>query len=71
MSENQNKKIKIIQLILSVLAAFFGVQTNKARERDFNSGKPMHYIVGGLIFVICFVLILSGIVAFIVKHAGK
>ena len=71
MSQNKNKKVKIIPLILSVLAAFFGVQSNAVRERDFSSGKPIHYIIVGLVAVILFVLILCGMVALIVHHVGK
>lgn len=50
------------QVVQSVLAALFGVQSSKARERDFTQGKPWMYIVLGLIAVILFVLFLCGIV---------
>ncbi len=54
----KNKKINVIQLFLSVLAAFFGVQSNKARARDFTIGNPVHYITVGLIVVLVFIFIL-------------
>jgi len=33
----------------SVGAAFFGVQSNKNRERDFTQGKLSHFIIAGII----------------------
>ena len=47
----------ILQNILSVLAAFFGVQSRKNRERDFQKANPMRMIALALIFV--FVLVLG------------
>ena len=43
-------------VIKSVLAAGFGVQSNENRERDFSSGSPMPYIVVGLAATVVFVL---------------
>lgn len=36
------------EVIRSVAAAFFGVQSSLQRERDFTHGKPWHYILAGL-----------------------
>lgn len=44
------------QIIISVLAAMFGVQSEKARKRDFQFGKPWHYVVVGLVMTTLFVL---------------
>lgn len=52
------QKIKLRDVIKSVLAAMFGVQSNKNRERDFEHGNPMAYILVGLIMVILFILTL-------------
>jgi hypothetical protein len=67
----ENKKVTLRQLIFSVLAAFFGVQSNKIRERDFNSDQPLHYIIMGIIVAVIFVLIISGVVTLILHYAGK
>jgi len=40
----------------SVAAAMIGVQSSENRERDFTIGKPIHFIVGGLIGTALFVL---------------
>lgn len=50
----------------SVIAAAFGVQSDKNRQRDFSQGSPLPYIVGGLIFTAVFVLTLVGIVMLVV-----
>ena len=46
----------------STMAAFFGVQSNANRERDFTHGKPSHFIAMGLLLGLVFVLTLVGIV---------
>lgn len=47
-------------VVQSVLAAGIGVQSRANKERDFKHGRPIHFIVGGLIgtllFVACVVL---------------
>lgn len=57
------------QVVASVLASFLGVQSNRNRERDFQYGKPSHYIIIGVIFVILFVLTLVGVVELVMKFA--
>lgn len=52
------KHPNLIQVIKSVLAALFGVQSNKIRTRDFEHGNPLTFIVVGIILVSFFVLIL-------------
>ena len=49
-------------ITISVIAAAFGVQTDKNRQRDFSQGNPLAYIVGGLVFTVLFVLSIVGIV---------
>ncbi len=36
-------------VVQSVGAGLLGVQSSKNRERDFTQGKPLHFIVGGLV----------------------
>ena len=40
----------------SVAAAMIGVQSSKNKERDFTQGKPIHFIIGGLIGTLLFLL---------------
>lgn len=46
----------IVAVAMSVMAAAFGVQSRKNRERDFQKGKPLHFIVGGLIGTLVFIV---------------
>lgn len=49
----------------SVAAAFFGVQSNKNREKDFTQGKLSHFIIVGIISVIIFIAVLISIVSLV------
>ncbi len=52
----------IFSVIGSVLAAGFGVQSDAARARDFQRGKLIHFIVGGIIGTVLFVLAVVAVV---------
>jgi len=56
--------------LTSVLFAALGVQSNKARERDFTRGKPSHFIMLGIGFTVVFVLMIVGVVKLILHLAG-
>lgn len=45
-------------VVRSVLAAAFGVQSNRNKERDFGQGNYRHFIVAGVVFTVLFVLTL-------------
>jgi len=45
-------------VVQSVGAALIGVQSSKNRERDFTQGKPIHFIIGGLIGTFLFLLVI-------------
>ena len=60
----------LLQIILSVLAAFFGVQSERNRERDFQHGKSTHYIVVGLIMTLLLIVALVGLVKLVLHSAG-
>lgn len=59
-----NKPVGFFQVISSVGAAMFGVQSDKNRQRDFAKGKLWHYIVGGLFFAVIFIAILISVVQY-------
>lgn len=46
------------QIAASTLAAAFGVQSSRNRERDFTRGRPVHFIIAGVVFTALFVLTL-------------
>jgi hypothetical protein len=45
-------------VLRSVLAAAFGVQSARNKERDFSQGNYRHFIIGGIVFTVLFVLTL-------------
>jgi hypothetical protein len=50
------------EVICSVLAAAFGVQSRENKVRDFSRGKPLHFIIAGLLFTVLFLVTLITIV---------
>lgn len=52
-------------LVLSTLAAAFGVQSNKNRERDFQHSSIVPFVVAGVLFTALFVLTLVLIVSWV------
>ena len=65
--ENKQKKAPgPLDVMKSVLAAMIGVQSDENRERDFEQGKASHFIIGGIIFVIVFIIVLMNVVSSVV-----
>lgn len=54
--KQQRPRPRIVSLIGSLVAAAFGVQSSRNRERDFQHGNASHYIVGGIVFAGVFVV---------------
>ncbi|NRD75671.1 DUF2970 domain-containing protein [Shewanella sp. VB17] len=46
---------KTWRLFSSTLAAFFGVQSDKNRQRDFQTNSPLPFIIMGLILAVILV----------------
>jgi hypothetical protein len=53
-SNSEKKKLNPLQLVGSVLAAGFGVQSSKNRERDFKNGRVGVFIAAGIMFTALF-----------------
>ncbi|MGI9315984.1 MAG: DUF2970 domain-containing protein [bacterium] len=58
------EEVTLLSVIASVFASFFGVQKDKNRRRDFESGKFWHFFVAGLLFVAVFLLAVWGAVRY-------
>ncbi|MBA4501082.1 DUF2970 domain-containing protein [Marinobacterium marinum] len=58
------------QTLLSVLSSFFGVQSERNRERDFHGGHPVHYILTGLLMAALFVIAVILLVRWALSLAG-
>ena len=59
---SQGKPPTFWQMLHSILAAAFGVQSGKNRTRDFTHGKASHFIALGTLFTLIFILVLIGLV---------
>ncbi|UVE19503.1 DUF2970 domain-containing protein [Pseudomonas sp. LS44] len=71
MSDSNNDKAPTLkQMLQSILAGAFGVQSGKNRTRDFTHGKPSHFIVLGVLFTAIFALGLFGLVKLVLYLAG-
>jgi uncharacterized membrane protein len=74
MSEHQKEPDKkqpgLGSIILSTLAAAFGVQSSKNRERDFVKGNLKSYVISGLIFVVIFISSIVMLVKFLIQQAS-
>ncbi|WP_448553824.1 DUF2970 domain-containing protein [Thalassotalea montiporae] len=64
MRDNE-KDLSWWQTFKSVGAAFFGVQSSTNHKQDFNKGKPLQFILVGLVAVILFVMSLVLAVTFV------
>ena len=74
MSDDTGKKksgITPLSFIGSLFAGWFGVQSEANRQRDFEHGKFSHFIIGGIVFAILFVLFVVMIVQIVLKAAGS
>lgn len=65
-----NKKPGFFSVVKSILAAAIGVQNDKNRERDFQHGSPLVFIVGGIIFTVLFIAVVASIVGLVLSNAS-
>ncbi|MFV8817288.1 DUF2970 domain-containing protein [Haliea sp. E17] len=76
MSEQQDETPKKrglnpLQVVGSVFAAMFGVQSSKNRKRDFEQGRAGTFIAAGIIFGILFVVTIYTVVQLVLSSAGR
>jgi len=67
--ERTPKKLNSLQVVASVMAAAFGVQSSKNRERDFKEGKFGTFIVAGIVFTALFVGTVYLVVTTVLENA--
>ncbi len=71
MTDHQERsRPSLRQVIGSVLAAGFGVQSNKNRERDFSSGSGKQFVVVGLVATALFALTIYLVVQLVLTLFG-
>ena len=52
--------------LLSVLQAFFGVQSSENRQRDFEQGNPLVFLILGLVVATLFIISVFSFVNYVV-----
>lgn len=67
-SEDTDKPLTFLQVMFSSLASAFGVQTADNRKRDFERGKPTHFIISRIVFTVVFVALMLLIVSTVVSN---
>ena len=66
--ERRAQGLNPLKVIGSVLAAAFGVQSSKNRERDFKEGKFVTFIVAGIVFTALLVGTVYLVVSTVLEH---
>ena len=62
---DDGQRITFLSIVFSVLAAAFGVQNRRNRERDFTKGNIYVFAIAGVVFTALFVAVLYGVVLLI------
>lgn len=68
MSKPNHKRTNFLSVVKSILAAGIGVQSEKNRQRDFEKGNPLVFIVGGIIFTVLFILTVASVVGLVLSN---
>jgi hypothetical protein len=69
-SNDKSRTPSLLSVFGSVLASMFGVQSSSKHKQDFVHGKPIHYIMVGLIVTLVFILAVWGVVKLVMSLAG-
>jgi hypothetical protein len=68
--EHDRAGLTFWQIVASTLAAAFGVQSSRNRERDFTTGKFTQFIIAGIVFTILFVVVMIFVVRMVLSSAA-
>lgn len=68
--KREMKQVTAFTVLGSVFRAWFGVQTEENRKRDFNSNNPTPFIVAGIIFAVVMVIAVIVAVNFALSGTG-
>jgi hypothetical protein len=68
--DEDRRQLSPWQVLASTLAAAFGVQSSRNRERDFSRGKASHFIIAGIVFTLLFVVGMILVVKVVLSGVG-
>ncbi|MEQ5833879.1 DUF2970 domain-containing protein [Marinobacter sp. NFXS9] len=63
--EKTPRKPGVLKVMQGILAGAFGVQSERHRHHDFSSSSPLPYIIGGILFLIFFVVSVALVVRWV------
>ena len=63
---DQERALTLWQVVASVFAAGFGVQSQENKQRDFSRGQAKHFIIAGLILTFGLLAVLISVVNLVV-----
>jgi hypothetical protein len=66
--QEPQESLTFLQMVGSILASFFGVQSGKNRERDFKHGKARAFIMVGILMTVVWYATIYLIVHVVLKH---
>jgi hypothetical protein len=66
----RKRGVGLLATLGSVLMAMFGVQSSKARERDFSRGNPKLFIAVGILLTATFAGTIVLVVKLLLRNAG-
>ena len=70
-NNNEKSKVTLVSVFQSVVAAAIGVQSEKNRQRDFSHGKPVYFIIAGLVFLLVFIVTIIAVVQLVLPGAPQ
>ncbi|MDO9621944.1 MAG: DUF2970 domain-containing protein [Moraxellaceae bacterium] len=69
--QKQPESLSPLTILASVFRSWFGVQTEKNRQRDFSSKDPTPFIIAGIIFTVGMVIAVIVVVNMALSAAGN
>ena len=58
---------RLLKVIQSLFAGLIGVQSEKKRQEDFQSGNICEFIIGGIVMTVCLLLLTALAVRLIIS----
>jgi hypothetical protein len=69
--EDETSSRGFLGLLQSVLAAIFGIQSEKNRQADFKKGDASQFIMMGIVAVVVIVVTMVVVVSSVLESAGR
>jgi len=63
------RRLGFWEVVGSTFAAAIGVQKKANKERDFQHGRPLPFIIAGIVFTVLFVLAVFAVVQIVLSQS--